>query len=301
MATPGGVVRADEPIVAALQGIWIHELNHLEQQIPGVIEGRDDECLHQLRVSLRRSRALLKVLDKVLPPHVQLATELKWLAQATGPLRDLDVHYADFKAWLGPAWSGPGLSVLEAIQLRRGQARLELAELLRDVRCRELLCDWRRFLGFLPNNPSHRIATAVAVVPLLPRRVKKLSRRLCQRGREIGPHSPDAQLHQMRIRGKRLRYLLENFEPVFARRRCLHELVRALKDLQDVLGQHQDCVAARAAFRALADEPGVGAGALFELGRWDRELELRQSRARAAFPARFEAFARACRKRPWRM
>lgn len=301
MAIPNAMAHADEPVTLALQWIWIHELNHLEGQIPGVLEGRDEECLHQFRVSLRRSRALLKVLDKVMPPHVQLASELKWLAQATGPLRDLDVHFADFRGWLGPVCSGPGLAVLESIQERRNQAHVELVTLLRGARCQELLCDWRRFLGFLPLNPSHRSATAVKLLPLLPKRVRKLSRRLCERGRSIRADSPDVDLHQMRIRGKRLRYLLEGFGPAFTHPCRLQGLIRALKDLQDVLGQHQDCVAARRAFRVLADDCGLGDGALFELGRWDRELELRRMRARELFPARLDVFAQAVRDRPWRM
>lgn len=291
---------ADEPLAIALQRIWRRELAHLQQQIPGVVEGRDSECLHQFRVALRRSRALLRVLEKSVPPHRQLAADLKALSAATGSLRDLDVHCAGFEAWLGADRNGAGADVAAALRNRRERAHAELVDMLNSDRCRDLLQDWSRFLAFLPTNPSHRIATANAVQPLLRRRVGKLSRNLCRRGQRIDAQSPDRELHRMRIHGKRLRYLLETFAPVFPRRRRLHRLIAALKDLQTVLGDHQDSVVARELFRSLVGLPELGTEAVFTLGRWDRELEQRRCDARRAFGRSFAAFARACRRRPWR-
>ena len=58
-------------------------------------------------------------------------------------------------------------------------------------------------------------------------------------GRRIDGESPPEALHDLRKRGKELRYLLELFGSVFDER-AVDPLVAGLKHLQKVLGRFQD-------------------------------------------------------------
>jgi inorganic triphosphatase YgiF len=87
-------VRADAGAVAVLRRL----LAVIRDNVDGAIEGSDDEYLHQLRIAVRRSRTVQRQLAGVFP-HEDLPgfrSDFRWLQQATGPARDLDVYVTDF-------------------------------------------------------------------------------------------------------------------------------------------------------------------------------------------------------------
>jgi CHAD domain-containing protein len=100
------------------------------------------------------------------------------------------------------------------------------------------------------------------------------------------PQEPlDEQLHDLRKRGKRARYASE-----LARHRSVAKLA---KQLQDVLGEHQDSTVAEERLRALGTlappDEAVAAGRLLE-----RE-HARRAAARAAWPDAWRRLDRATR------
>jgi CHAD domain-containing protein len=114
-------------------------------------------------------------------------------------------------------------------------------------------------------------------------------------GDAIEPASPAERFHDMRKRGKELRYLLELFGGLWPRS-VVKRMVRSLKDLQDMLGVHQDREVQAAYLRGLAGELASrtgGPAALLALGVLVDRLDAEQSEARGAFAARFAAFAAA--------
>ena len=66
--------------------------------------------------------------------------------------------------------------------------------------------------------------------------------------------SPPQDYHELRKKGKELRYLLELFGAQLFAPEVVDGLVRPLKALQDVLGRHQDREVQIAMLRSLADE-----------------------------------------------
>ena len=87
-------------------------------------------------------------------------------------------------------------------------------------------------------------------------------------GSAIDDDSPAEALHDLRKRGKELRYLLEMFGGLFEPK-VVKPMVKTLKDLQDVLGDFQDAAVESEMLRGLRDElaaePG-GPAALIALG-----------------------------------
>ena len=83
----------------------------------------------------------------------------------------------------------------------------------------------------------------------------------------------DEALHRVRKTAKRLRYVAESARPVYGKR--AKKLARRAAALQEVLGDHQDCVMARLTLRRLALGADVDGQAAFTLGLLHARLDER--------------------------
>jgi CHAD domain-containing protein len=112
-------------------------------------------------------------------------------------------------------------------------------------------------------------------------------------GAAIDEDSPAEALHELRKKGKELRYLLEFFAPVFPAD-VVKPMVGSLKRLQDVLGRFQDREVQADLLRSLGDQVAAldgGARALMAMGVFVQRLLADQTDARAEFAESFAAFA----------
>ena len=73
----------------------------IEENVPGTVASIDTEFLHDLRVAVRRTRSILKLVGDVLPDGLaeRFAPEFKWLGDLTTPVRDLDVYLLELDPW----------------------------------------------------------------------------------------------------------------------------------------------------------------------------------------------------------
>jgi CHAD domain-containing protein len=130
-------------------------------------------------------------------------------------------------------------------------------------------------------------------------RIRAVYRAMVRDGGRIGEDSPPEALHDLRKRGKELRYLLELFGAPFPRK-VVKPMVSTLKELQDVLGRFQDRAVQAGTLRGLADdlaaEPG-GPTALLALGPALDAVLADQRAARQRFAAAFAPFAAAGQRR----
>ncbi len=283
-------MRADEAGRLALKAL--HGI--AEANLPGTLEDLDTEFLHDLRVSIRRARSVLRELDGVFDPDRRqaLRDELKWAQQLTGPVRDLDVQLLEWNALVAPL---PADRVSELAALRAVLARRRARELtrmrrgLRTARFTAALRAWESLAtdgegGELAGEPIESVAGA---------RIRKVYRRMVRDGSSITDDSHPEELHDLRKRGKELRYLLELFGGPFPSD-VVKPMVSSLKDLQDVLGRFQDRAVQVEALRELRGELAAepeGPAALIALGPALDALEADQAGARAHFAERFAAFA----------
>jgi CHAD domain-containing protein len=75
----------------------------------------------------------------------------------------------------------------------------------------------------------------------------KLLSKFYAAGRNVLTHEDPETLHQFRLRGKRVRYTLELFRPLYGPE--LDELLRELKQAQTALGDINDCSSAHSLVR----------------------------------------------------
>lgn len=271
----------------------------MDQVVPGTLADIDTEFLHDLRVAVRRSRSVVKLVGDVLPqPLVELAAaELRWLGDLTTPTRDLDVYLLDLPgAATGLQAAAPDDLVPFAEYLRRLRTR-ERAALRRGLRSPRLGKFQREYRSQLAAVTGSEPAGAAAVPlgRLAAERVARAHRRLRRLGDRITTDSPPEALHTLRKRGKELRYLLELFAPLFDEA-ALGGAIRELKALQDCLGRFQDGEVQQLQIQRLAGQMlaagEAGAPTLLAMGELAAHRHRMQQEARAEFEQRYQRFRR---------
>jgi CHAD domain-containing protein len=305
-ASPAARAKVDVPLAydqradAAASAVLRRLLGVVRDNIAGAISGEDDEYLHQLRIAVRRSRTVQRQLSGVFG-QVELPgfrSEFRWLQQATGEARDLDVYISDFGSLveLLPERLRPDLGPLRPVLLHsRITARAEMARALRSVRAAELFEDWDRLLETLVELPlDDRPVAQRPIGEAAGAKIHKVYRRIVHMGRRIDSASPPDAYHELRKKAKELRYLLELFGVKLFGEEHVSPMVKALKALQDVLGRHQDREVQMAMLRSAADEVAAlqgGGRACMAMGLLVDRLAIDKSAARAEFGERFAIFA----------
>ena len=308
---PGGVpakidvpLRPDERADVAAAAVLRALLEVIEANLDGTIADLDSEFLHDLRVSVRRSRAVQRELRGVFVPDAlaHFRAEFRWLQQATGDARDLDVYVLDFDA-MRALVGGPGYEsmradldpLLDVLRARRVQAHDDMVAALRSERATGLLADWRAFLdGLEAADEAERPDAARPIGAVAGERIRKVYRQMVRMGEAIDASSPAEDYHELRKKGKELRYLLELFGAPLYPGDVVKPMIRTLKGLQDVLGRHQDREVQVALLRSLGTEVGKGHGseaALLAMGALIGRLADDERAARSEFAASFAEFA----------
>ena len=242
---------------------------------PGVRLGEDPEELHDMRVATRRLRAALKLYCDFLPKRAErYERDLRWVARALGEVRDLDVHLQR----LSEESSGNGEVLEEVVALlreRRVEARRHMLQALDSNRYERLVATFsatvRRGHSPTPTDPIPEAA---------PELVRERYKKVRKAANTLSEDSSPEHFHDLRKKGKRLRYALEPLQEIYGK--PAKKMVKLLKIMQDDLGDHQDLIVAS----GLMEELGVAGDrppqAAFSMGtmaeHYGREaLEIRAS------------------------
>jgi CHAD domain-containing protein len=286
------------PAGEALRRICGQQLRAIEQHRGGARAGCDPEELHDLRVAVRRTRSALGEFRKLFPvPQIaHFRGEFRWLGEVTGPVRDLDVYLAklpDYRKLL-PAAEAAALEPFRAfLQRHRRTEQRRLVRRLDSVRCSRLLADWQAFLES-GGDASWPAPAARPAGETARRHIWKLYRRFLRQGSAIRAGSPDHDLHRLRITGKKLRYLVEFFRTLYPPAE-IDLLVKAMKGIQDFLGDFQDLTVQQARLGELSEqmlaEGEVPPATLQALALLVETLREQQRHARRHFPERFRVFS----------
>ncbi len=290
-------LRADEAVRLILRSL----LQTIERNEPGTRADIDTEFLHDFRVAVRRTRSVLSQLKTILPPDVlgHYRPAFKWLGSVTGPTRDLDVYLLKFETY--QTWVPPrvreDLDLLRdflTVQQRREQARL--VEALDTPRYRALIDGWHAFLDGPAPDPPPSPEAERPVLAVASARIWRTYKKVIREGQAIvnNPEAPAEALHQLRIRCKKLRYLLELFRSLYPPK-ALKRLIKALKQLQDNLGDFNDFEVQQDTLQQFAfqmmNEGRTEVETFLAMGRLEAYMEQRQHETREAFTERFMRFA----------
>lgn len=218
----------------------------------------DLENVHQLRVSTRRTVAVLNTFAEWLPAKRQrwMQRQLKRIRKTAGAARDLDVMLARFTPLSHDEPElGPYHALVHRLQVRRKRAQDPIDALYEKLQRKNFprrvtnLC--RRLK---PRGKLHRGETSIArvahrsMLPLVEQYFASAS----------SDFHDYAQLHALRILGKQMRYAMEIFAGAFPPA-FRQDLYPQIADIQDRLGAINDHTTAREKFLAWLQEESTDA------------------------------------------
>src|SRR5262249_1817886 len=199
-------------------------------------------------IGLRRLRAAITAFAEVSADSRQnrIRTELKAATNKLGPARDLDVFAADVFKHLSETSAGEKefAEASRDFTLRREKTYAAPADFVRSKRFRRTLLDVAEWVETGPwtrtrTEAELRIGKHAANV------LANFRKQIRKKGKDL--HELDARArHKLRIRAKKLRYLIEFFGGVFSDHKNVKRrqaALNSLKTLQDTLGSLNDIAA----------------------------------------------------------
>ncbi len=239
LATVADVVQA--AMAGSVQRLLMHDpLVRLDAGPVGV---------HQARVSTRRLRSDLRTFRELLAPGFGegLRASLAGLAGDLGTVRDADVLLIRLDRQAAALDRADAVAARRLLTRLRRQRQIALRHVL-EVLDGEPYLDLLDQLVEAANHPA--VLRQAATLPASDALAKVASgpwRKLCKRADELGDGATDAQLHELRITVKRVRYAADAAALAIAEA-APH--AAALSELQGVLGEQHDAVVAEQWLRA---------------------------------------------------
>ncbi|MEW1908310.1 CHAD domain-containing protein [Kitasatospora sp. NPDC085895] len=241
-----------EPTAGTVLGAWISRQTETLADLAAAVRADEPDAVHRMRVTCRRLRSTLQAYRPLIGADTTaLVTALKDLASALGAARDTEVLAerltAEARALPEDCRPDEVAAALAAWAAERtANARPEALAALDGPGFPALLAALRGLVAeprftVRADRPAPRELARVAR-----RQQRRTARRIeAARGAEPGEAAATA-LHEARKAAKRARYAGEPAGPAADR------FTRWMKDLQDLLGTHQDAVLAGRTLHDLA-------------------------------------------------
>ncbi|MET8816197.1 CYTH and CHAD domain-containing protein [Streptomyces sp. NPDC004549] len=275
-----------------------HVLAYLREQREAILT-RDPavrrdlpDAVHRMRVATRRARSALRGFRTVLDPAATapLAAELKWLAGQLGLDRDQEVLAERLTAALAALPDDLVTAPLRErlthwTTARHHSTRSHLIGVLDSARYLALLDSLDALLADPPLLKRAARKPGKTLAKSLRKDVAKLSR-LVETALELPPgEERDRTLHEARKKAKRARYGAEAAADALGD--PARALVKSMKSLTTLLGEHQDAVMARHTLRELAAVAHGAGESAFPYGVLYGREERRAERVEDELPGRW--------------
>lgn len=233
----------------------------------GAMESNNPEFIHQLRVSQRRLRSLLRLFAPALPAEfvTDWGARLRDNANSFGDARDLDVLSDEILAPIaGTTEEEDALlgRLQERVRLARDKAREQALKRLDPAEQGRLILGFMASLHALQESTLHQAVDMHTFITLQLTAIRKRSRKRFMAARTMVP----SRLHALRIALKQLRYGVEFFAPLLSPRE-VRRYAKALAEVQTHLGFVNDLDVARHRLTLLAgDDLELARAAAFSCG-----------------------------------
>jgi triphosphatase len=255
------------------------------------------QALHEMRVAARHLEVLLRMFRGSGPRWaVSARGRVRKLMDRLGAVRDCDVQLAYLDAerdTLADTDREAFEPIRARLAARQAKARNRLLQALDSPALRHWMQDWERHLrAATPGSTRAQRASTAEVAREL---ILDAARKLRKRARRIDEKSTPDDYHEVRIRAKRLRYLVDAFASLYGESATSY--VQALARLQSVLGDYHDATVREQRFTELVTQgPRLPAPTSFLAGR----LVERDARAFERCRGKFAKAYRRVRRRRWR-
>jgi len=285
---------AEMPAEQALKEILLWLLDIMRQNTAGSIRGRDTEFMHDYRVSIRKTRSALTQINKVLPQGIisKYNKFFSGLGKLTNPVRDLDVFQiklASYQHDFSIAAQKHLQPLRDYLAQSRAEAQNKFIHTLKSPEYRKNIKEWRDYLeNTEPTRPPLE-NTNKEIYKLADELVWNIYQLALEEGSAITDDSEAEALHELRKTCKKLRYLMEFFQSLYAENK-IRELIQALKGLQDNLGEYNDLHVHRDILKTFSKQC-ADAEANRACKKVIKFLEHRQVKTRRRFAERYASFS----------
>jgi CHAD domain-containing protein len=234
----------------------------------------DAEGFHQLRVAFRKLRALYWAYSPYLGEETtaQATEEFKRLAAVAGGTRDWDIAGDLLKA-AQASRASMGLLVAAA-QEKRAQAVVHSQTMIKSDEVEAFLTDVLQRARAALESSCNDLPVQAFAEDRVRRAQRALKKRSLHAARQEDTHEED--LHDVRKAGKKLRYLLEFFQPVI--RNGSERSIKELASVQNKLGEFNDIAASETLIRS-ASFSDVPTEVVEESLQWLEKQKCRRMRA----------------------
>ncbi|MEM8718381.1 MAG: CHAD domain-containing protein [Cyanobacteria bacterium P01_G01_bin.39] len=227
-----------------------------------VLEDKEPEDLHQMRVGMRRLRSALIGFSVALDfPLVAIEKDIAKIARSLGKLRDLDVLLAKLKYEYRPLLPLNEQKILDrSIKYLQRKRRRELKQVRKTLNSKLYFYFEQQLKSWLAR-PTYNSIGRLLIFPLLPELLlPQISQFLLHPGWLVGTKikngiiqypqmlnqealvqivsKEDYLLHELRKSAKKTRYNLELFAPLYGE--TYHDYLDKIEQIQEVLGEIQD-------------------------------------------------------------
>jgi CHAD domain-containing protein len=225
----------------------LERIDWMRKEIGGVRKAEEIEFVHRMRVASRRLRTALAIFEETLPAKKSRnwGKRIKRVTKGLGEARDTDVQIDFVRRLASRLAGGPEEEGIDRLLLRLKQAREaiqpEVLSALDKLNKSGVLNKMEREMRRIAEegrkdrpNGSRLTLLEKASHNINPRLVEFLSYE-----HHLGGEEPAAELHDMRIAAKRLRYTMEMFAPLYGE--SFGEFIKAVRKAQTLLGDLHDC------------------------------------------------------------
>ncbi len=222
----------------------LDQVTRLENEISGALEADDIEYIHRMRVASRRLRNAFDHFKDCFPKKksVTWQDDIRQITKSLGSARDLDIQIERlsqlYDESLDPAFKPGYQRVLLRLKQRRAKAQIKVEKSLKKMQEERSLEKIRLGVERISMNtediylytPSlyQRAFTAINT---------SLEDFLCHEEYITSPENIE-ELHAMRIAGKKLRYSIELFAPIY--KQAMFPYIQIMKEIQNQLGNIHD-------------------------------------------------------------
>jgi triphosphatase len=210
------------------------------------------EGIHQLRVAIRRTRAVLAIIRRQVDehPNLRIANDLRSMQRKLGGAREWDVLVNETlkRAPKGLLTKPVSVRLQEIVEAKRAEGHEQAHGALGGRRCTNLLSRLTHWIDAEIGGSGKKRSTpskgplAVPAAEFAATVIEDYHGKTRKLGRKIRTLD-SAELHSLRIRIKKLRYATEFFGSLWPGRR-MQKYLSSLKDLQQALGTYHDTTTA---------------------------------------------------------
>ena len=220
-------------------------LNTFENQIDGVVDNKDSECVHKTRVASRRLRAALPVFRSCFPrkEYKKWKREIKKVTRLLADARDLDVQIAFIQQYIEKLSSitdkgNLGL-LLQNHKNRRNNIQPNLANGMQKLKELYILEDINTSCQRSISTQSNSTFNQTIILEKSQWNMAFVLQNFLGMEEYVHKENEKQKHHEMRIFAKKLRYTMEIFAPMYKNK--LAKEIDNIKKYQDILGEMHDC------------------------------------------------------------